>query len=87
MTAQNPNSLRLSDEDLEMASGGTGQWVQPSKGTWWVWKQETQSFAGDASSFHSQVSSSSGTVRSEVIDGKTHFYKFDGTKEHLVGVR
>lgn len=87
MSMKDKGSIPLTDDELEAASGGAGQWVAPSKGHWWVWKEESSSFSGNGSSFHAQASSSSSTVRSAVIDGKTHFYKFDGTKEHLVGVR
>lgn len=87
MTMQDKSSFQLTDEELEAANGGAGQWVAPSKGQWWVWKEESSSFSGNSASFQGHSTSSSSTVRNAVIDGKTHFYKFDGTKEHLVGVR
>ncbi|MGO4403407.1 hypothetical protein AB4Z10_03975 [Bosea sp. RAF48] len=87
MTKQDLNNIALTDEELEAAAGGAGQWVAPSRGSWWVWKESASSVSGDASSFHQQSSSSTGTVRSELAGGKTNFYKFDGTKEILVGSR
>lgn len=87
MTKQNLNNIALTDEELEAAAGGAGQWVAPSQGNWWVWKESQSSASGNASSFHQQSSSSTSTVRSELIEGKRHFIKFDGTKEITVGIR
>lgn len=85
MTTQ--DSVQLTDDELENASGGAGQWTAPSKGNWWVWKESNSSSSVGPNGVHISSSSSQSTVRSTVIDGKTHFYKFDGQKEHLVGVR
>lgn len=87
MTKQDLNNIALTDEELEAASGGAGQWVAPSRGQWWVWKESQSSATGNPADLHATSSSSTGTVRSELIDGKRHFIKFDGTKEITVGIR
>jgi hypothetical protein len=87
MTKQDLNNIALTDEELEGAAGGAGQWVAPSRGSWWVWKESQSSASGNPGAFHAQSSSSTSTVRSEVVGGKTNFYKFDGNKEVLVGTR
>jgi hypothetical protein len=87
MTNQDLNNIALTDEELEAASGGAGQWVAPSRGQWWVWKESQSSASGNPADLHATSSSGTGTVRSELIDGKRNFYKFDGTKEVLVGTR
>ena len=87
MTKHDLNNIALTDEELEAAAGGAGQWVPPSRGQWWVWKESQSSFTGNPANFHATAGSGSGNVRSEMIDGKRHFIRFDGTKEVTVAIR
>lgn len=87
MTKQDLNSIALTDEELEGAAGGAGQWVPPTKGQWWVWKEASSSFSGNSAGFDQHSSSGTSIVRSEMVGGKTYYYKHDGTKEILAGVR
>jgi len=86
MTNENDDNRPLSDLELEAVSGA-GRWVPPTHGNWWVWKQDTTKVTGTPAAFRGGGDISSGIIRSEVINGKRHFYKFDGKKEHLVGIR
>jgi hypothetical protein len=87
MSTQDINNIALTDDELEGAAGGAGQWVASSRGQGWVWQESQSSVSGNASAFHASASSSTSSVRSELVDGKRHFYKFDGSKEILVGIR
>ena len=61
MTKQDLNNIALTDEELEAASGGAGQWVAPSRGQWWVWKESQSSATGNPADLHATSSSSTGT--------------------------
>lgn len=87
MTKQDLNSVQLTDDELENACGGAGAWTQTANGKGWMWKEHDASFSGNAANFTSHASGGASSTRREVIDGKSHYYKFDGTKEILVGIR
>ncbi len=87
MTKQDLNNIALTDEELEAAAGGAGQWVAPTRGQWWVWQVNQSSASGNPAALSASAEQKNGTTRCEVSDGKSHYYKFDGSKEVLVGIR
>jgi hypothetical protein len=83
---QDSTNFEVTDAELEQASGGAGQWMQGKSGGW-MW--HSQDVTGSASPHSANVSTNGGSssVRMELIDGKQHYFKFDGKAERLHAVR